>query len=162
MSEVRVEIGLRDLKPLQRYLAMDEFRMVEVAVAYLLDNPRNIRDWIASGGSSDDVKADKAPRRYLAIDPMAAERAATDADRDDSTGCLVSRCTVNGEGYAMVNWQEPGGFGYGAKRRMVPAARAAFAHHFGSVPDGYRVTQACHNRRCVAKDHLALRGPRET
>jgi len=161
VNEVLVDIDMGDLSPLRRYLAMNEMRMVEVAVAFLLEHPRDIREWIANGDTAG-VTARKAPARYQPIDPMAAERAATEADHDAATGCRVSRLGTNHEGYATVHWSDPGGFGYRTRRRTVPAARAAFTHYFGPVPDGYRVFQACGNRRCVAEGHLSLRGMRRT
>lgn len=155
MSEIRVDIALQDLTPLRRYLAMDEYRMVEAAVGYLLSNPRAIKEWAAEE-DVDGVVVRRAPRHYLPIASYAAERAAHEADRDPDTGCLISRLTPNAEGYAMVHWSDPGGFGYRARRRAATAARAAFTHHFGPIPDGRTITQTCLNRMCVEPSHLAL------
>lgn len=155
MIEVNVQIDLDQLAPLERYLAMDPYRMVQVAVAYLLQNPREIKDWIGEN-SAEGVVATMRPRSYLPVDPMAAARAVQEADPDEEAGCLISRGTVNADGYALVRWTEPGRIGYHARQRVALAGRAAYTHWFGEVPRGYRVTQVCGNRRCVAKEHVML------
>lgn len=156
MIEVNVEIDIDSLAPLERYLAMDPYRMVQVAVAFLVQNPREIKDWITEN-TADDVTATSVSRRYLPVDRTRSGHAVREADPDEETGCLISRGTVNADGYALVRWTEPGGMGYGAKGRVALAGRAAFVHWFGDVPRGYRVTQTCGNRRCVAKEHVALK-----
>lgn len=160
MIEVRVQLDVGDLAPLRRYLAMDEYTMVQSAIGYLLENPREVKDWIAQEGKPDGVYVGKAPREHLPIDPLVGRRAVEAAVFDEATGCLVSTKPVNDSGFALISWSEPGGFGYGGRRRSTPAARAAFVHHYGPIPPGRQVTQTCGNRRCVAKEHLALRSGR--
>jgi len=72
------------------------------------------------------------------------------ADRDPATGCLVSRYSVGGPGYAQVGWSTDG------KTIMTTCHRVVWVHHHGPIPDGMTVDHTCKNRRCIEITHLRL------
>jgi hypothetical protein len=87
----------------------------------------------------------------MVIPERVYERIIRWADRDHETGCLVSRYSLQGAGYAQVGWH-----GSDGKRIVTTCHRALWIHLEGSIPDGYTVDHICHNRRCVEREHLRL------
>lgn len=73
------------------------------------------------------------------------------ADRDPATGCLVSRYSVAGHGYAQIGWVENG------KHYMTTCHRAIWIATHGPIPEGMTVDHdECRNRKCVEVTHLRL------
>lgn len=73
------------------------------------------------------------------------------ADRDEQTGCLVSRYSVGSHGYAQIGWHE------GGRRIVTLAHRALWIAERGPIPEGMTVDhEECHNRKCVEITHLRL------
>lgn len=78
------------------------------------------------------------------------QRVIHNADRDEATGCLVSRYSVASHGYAQVGWQTEHGV------TMTLCHRVVWQYLNGEIPDGYTVDHQCHNRKCVEASHLRL------
>lgn len=75
----------------------------------------------------------------------AYQRIVSHADRDEQTGCLVSRYSVGSHGYAQA-WDG---------ETVVLAHRIVWEWHNGPIPDGITVDhEDCHNRQCVEIDHM--------
>ena len=77
----------------------------------------------------------------------AYDRIAHWADRDESTGCLISRYSVGSHGYAQA-WDG---------ETVVLAHRIVWEYHHGPIPDGMTVDhEVCRNRKCVEVAHYRL------
>ena len=79
------------------------------------------------------------------------QRTITWVDRDETTGCLVSRYSVASHGYAQIGWQENG------KRCLTLCHRVVWIHDVGPIADGYTVDHQCphgRNRKCIELTHL--------
>ena len=74
-------------------------------------------------------------------------RAIGNADRD-ANGCLVSRYSMGGHGYAQIGWNE------GGKTIVTTVHRAVWIHENGELPAGYTVDHTCKNKRCAELSHL--------
>jgi len=71
------------------------------------------------------------------------------ADRDEETGCLVSRYSVGSHGYAQVGWYEDG------REKLTLCHRVVWIHEKGPLAPGYTVDHVeCRNRKCVELTHL--------
>lgn len=65
--------------------------------------------------------------------------------------CLEWQGAVTSSGYGILS---DGG-------ALTTAHRAAYELANGPIPDGMHVDHICHNRRCVAPEHLRLATPRQ-
>lgn len=75
----------------------------------------------------------------------AYERIMRKADRDEQTGCLVSRYSVGSHGYAQA-WDG---------ETVVLAHRIVWEWHHGPIPEGVTVDhEECRNRHCVEVAHM--------
>jgi hypothetical protein len=72
------------------------------------------------------------------------------ADRDESTGCLVSRYSVGSHGYAQVGWVDAG------KRTMMLAHRAVWIYANGPIAEGMTIDhrQGVCSPKCIEITHL--------
>jgi hypothetical protein len=76
----------------------------------------------------------------------AYQRVIQHADRDETTGCLISRYSVGSHGYAQA-----------FDGKVTLAHLVVWRYVNGPVEDGMTVDhQVCHNRRCVEITHLRL------
>jgi hypothetical protein len=79
------------------------------------------------------------------------ERLVRWADRDDETGCLVSRYSVGSHGYAQVGWSVEG------KTVVITAHAALWQYLHGPLESGQTVDHTCpkgRNRKCIEITHL--------
>lgn len=87
----------------------------------------------------------------LIIPERVYERVIRWADRDETTGCLVSRYSVGSHGYSQVGWSHDDG------RTVTLCHRAVWQYLHGPIPDGYTVDhEVCRNRQCCEATHLRL------
>jgi len=86
---------------------------------------------------------DKVPTRVY-------ERITHWAERDEATGCLVSKYSTGSHGYAQIGWHEAG------SRTVTLCHLALWRYEEGPIPDGYTVDHECKNKRCVERSHLRL------
>jgi len=79
------------------------------------------------------------------------QRVVHNADRDERTGCLVSRYSVGSHGYAQIGWKEDG------KYHGTLCHLAVWRYINGPTSAGQTVDhEKCRNRRCVEITHLRL------
>lgn len=81
------------------------------------------------------------------------DRTLRKVDRDEATGCLVSRYSVGSHGYAQVGWHDH----ELGKTVMRLCHRVAWEAANGPIPEGMTVDhEECHNRKCIELTHLRL------
>lgn len=87
----------------------------------------------------------------MVIPERVYERATHWADRDETTGCLVSRYSVGSHGYAQIGWNEDG------ERTVTLVHRVVWQRNHGPIPDGWTVDhEECRNPKCCEITHLRL------
>jgi hypothetical protein len=111
-------------------------------------------------GITDRSRA-PATVQLLTVPERVYQRIIHNADRDEATGCLVSRYSIGGrrdgkgsDGYSQIGWQQDG------QRIVVSCHRALWVYLEGPIPDGMTVDHMCppggHNKRCQERKHLRL------
>lgn len=93
---------------------------------------------------------DPARWNSVPVPARVAERAYTNVDVDEETGCWISRYSVASHGYSQVGWQA------GSSRHGVLGHRASWVHVNGQVPLGMTLDHVCKTKRCVNPGHLRL------
>lgn len=89
------------------------------------------------------------PSRLVAdIPEHVYQRVIAHADRDETTGCLVSRYSVGSHGYAQ----------FGVYGTVVLAHRGIWIYHHGAIPEGMTVDhrQGKCSQKCIEIKHLRL------
>ena len=78
------------------------------------------------------------------------QRLMHNADRDEVTGCLISRYSTGSHGYSQIGWNA------GGRVRMILGHRARWIHDVGPIAEGMTIDHkqsGCH-RKCIELSHL--------
>lgn len=96
----------------------------------------------------------KAKVPIASVPERVYQRLVHNADRDEPTGCLISRYSVGSHGYAQIGWQEPGD----KRSRVTLAHRAVWIYTNGPIPEGMTIDhrQGLCSRKCIEITHLRM------